>query len=59
MGVGIKVARLWLGRGKSDDEEFTAEDTSINPQAAYFFKRKMETATLSLTEVDNPLGLTV
>ena len=36
-----------------------SEDTTINPQAAFFFKRRMETATLSLTEVDNPLGLTV
>lgn len=44
--------RLWV-------IEDWMEDTSINPQAAYFFKRKMETATLSLTEVDNPLGLTV
>jgi uncharacterized membrane protein len=39
MGVGIKVARLWLGRGKSDDEEFTAEDTSINPYRAFLNKR--------------------
>lgn len=34
------------------------EDTPVNPQSAFFFKRKMETATLSLVEVDNPLGLT-
>ena len=39
MGVGIKVARLWLGRGKSDDEEFTAEDTSINPYRTFLNKR--------------------
>ncbi len=36
-----------------------AEDTTINPQAAFFFKRKMETSTLTLIEVDNPLELTV
>lgn len=36
-----------------------SEDTSINPQAAFFFSRRLETAVLSLTEVDNPLGLTV
>ena len=45
-------ARLWVISN-------WMEDTTINPQAAFFFKRKMETATLSLTEVDNPLGLTV
>ena len=45
-------SRLWV-------IEDWMEDTAINPQAAYFFKRKMETATLTLTEVDNPLELTV
>lgn len=45
-------ARLWV------ISDWT-EDTPVNPQSAFFFKRKMETATLSLTEVDNPLRLTV
>ena len=39
MGVGVKLARVWLGRGKSDDEEFTAEDTSINPYRTFLNKR--------------------
>lgn len=35
------------------------EDTPVNPQSAFFLKRKMETAALSLVEADNPLGLKV
>ena len=45
-------ARLWVISDWS-------EDTPVNPQSAFFFKRRMETATISLTEVDNPLKLTV
>lgn len=35
------------------------EDPVINPQAAFFIKKNLECAVLSLVEVDNPLGLTV
>ena len=35
------------------------EDPVINPQAAFFIKRNLECAVLSLVEVDNPLGLRV
>ena len=45
-------SRLWV------IAEWT-EDTPVNPQSAFFLKRKMETAMLSLVEADNPLGLKV
>lgn len=44
--------RLWVINTWTEDEP-------INPQVALFLRRNLESSQLSLTEVDNPLGLTV
>ncbi|MBQ9115634.1 MAG: hypothetical protein IJY04_01280 [Clostridia bacterium] len=44
--------RLWVIENWSEDEP-------INPQTAFFLRRNLESTAIFLTEVDNPLRLTV
>ena len=50
--VLTQSGQMWVVQDLSEDEP-------INPQVAYFLRRNLESAKLTLVEVDNPLGLTV